>query len=57
MLEVPRLELRNRVNEIFTKSRSSAGNRSIMGMMLVDDTEIGRFKVSRLMQELGLVSK
>lgn len=38
MLEVPRLELRNRVNEIFTKSRSSEGNRSIMGMMLVDGT-------------------
>lgn len=56
-IDAGRLALRSRVNEIFTRSRSSAGSRSIMGMMRVDGIEIGRFKVRRLMQELGLVSK
>ncbi|KVE24478.1 hypothetical protein WS67_20430 [Burkholderia singularis] len=45
--------LRSRVHELFVESRSSAGSRSIMGMMREQGTTIGRFKVSRLMEELG----
>jgi len=42
---------------LFIESRSSAGSRSIMGMMREDGLAIGRFKVSRLMEELGLICK
>jgi len=52
-----RMALRSRVHELFTESRSSAGSRSIMGMMREDGVVIGRFKISRLMEELGLICK
>lgn len=52
-----RMALRSRVHELFVESRSSAGSRSIMGMMREQGTVIGRFKVSRLMEELGLICK
>ncbi|WP_183378624.1 MULTISPECIES: IS3 family transposase [unclassified Herbaspirillum] len=52
-----RMALRSRVHELFIESRSSAGSRSIMGMMREDGLAIGRFKVSRLMEELGLICK
>lgn len=53
-----RLLLRQQVNALFVQSRSSAGSRSISGMMQQQHgIEIGRFKVSRLMAELGLISK
>ncbi|MBB3121470.1 arginine repressor [Massilia violacea] len=48
------MALRSRVHELFIESRSSAGSRSIMGMMREEGMAIGRFKVSRLMEELGL---
>jgi len=51
------MALRSRVHELFVESRSSAGSRSIMGMMREQGTVIGRFKVSRLMEELGLICK
>ncbi len=51
------MALRSRVHELFIESRSSAGSRSIMGMMREEGTAIGRFKVSRLMEELGLICK
>ncbi|KWE46136.1 transposase, partial [Burkholderia territorii] len=51
------MALRSRVRELFIESRSSAGSRSIMGMMREEGTAIGRFKVSRLMEELGLICK
>ena len=54
-IDVERMALRSRVHELFVESRSSAGSRSIMGMMREEGTAIGRFKVSRLMEELGLV--
>jgi len=56
-IDVERMALRSRVHELFVESRSSAGSRSIMGMMREEGTVIGRFKVSRLMEELGLVCK
>ena len=49
--------LRSRIHELFVESRSSAGSRSIIGMMREDGVVIGRFKVSRLMEELGLICK
>jgi hypothetical protein len=49
--------LRSRVNELFTQSRSAAGSRSIMLMMKEDGTQIGRFKVRKLMHEMNLISK
>lgn len=53
-----RLLLRKYVNELFVQSRSSAGSRSICDMMWEQHgIAIGRFKVSRLMEEVGLVSK
>ncbi len=51
------MALRSRVHELFTESRSSAGSRSIMGMMREDGVVIGRFKITRLMEELGLTCK
>ena len=57
-IDVERMALRSRVHELFVESRSSAGSRSIMGMMREEGTVIGgRFKVSRLMEELGLLCK
>ncbi|MGY0523086.1 IS3 family transposase, partial [Pseudomonas aeruginosa] len=35
----------------------SAGSRSILGMLREEGVTIGRFRVRRLMRELGLVSK
>ena len=51
------MALHSRVHELFVESRSSVGNRSIMGMMREEGTAIGRFEISRLMEELGLVCK
>ncbi|MGS0896643.1 IS3 family transposase [Burkholderia stagnalis] len=56
-VDAERMALRSRVHELFIESRSSAGSRSIMGMMREEGTVIGRFKVSRLMEELGLICK
>ena len=55
--DVGRIHLRAKVNELFTKSRSSAGSRTVVDMMRDEGIEIGRFKVSRLMKELGLICK
>ncbi|HHQ2920560.1 TPA: IS3 family transposase [Pseudomonas aeruginosa] len=56
-VDARRVALRSRVNELFNQSRGSAGSRSILGMLREDGVEIGRFRVRRLMRELGLVSK
>ena len=55
--DVERLRLRSRVSELFTQSRSAAGSRSILSLMLEDGEQLGRFKVRGLMRELDLVSK
>ena len=57
VIDVERLKLRAKVNALFTRSRSSAGSRSIKIMLNDEGVEIGRFKVRRLMQELQLVCK
>lgn len=56
-IDVARSYLRIKVNELFTASRHAAGSRSIMSSMQEQGYSIGRFKVRRLMKELGLVSK
>ncbi len=56
-IDLERMVLRSQVNALFTQSRGSAGSRSIMTMMREDGMSIGRFKVRRLMQEQGLISK
>ncbi len=56
-IDLERMVLRSRVSELFTQSRGAAGSRSIMAMMQDDGIDIGRFKMRRLMQEQGLISK
>ena len=56
-IDVDRLNLKAKVNQLFTASRSSLGSRTICGLMQEDGISIGRFKVRRLMKELNLVSK
>ena len=56
-VDVERLALKAQVNRLFTKSRSSAGSRTIKGMLNDDGVVIERFKVRRLMSELGLICK
>lgn len=56
-IDVERTVLRIKVNELFSLSRSSAGSRTIVGMMQEHGYRIGRFKVRRLMKELGLICK
>ena len=56
-VDVRRVSLRSRVNELFSQSRSSAGSRSLVAMLRDEGVEVGRFKVRRLMKEQGLISK
>lgn len=56
-IDIERTTLRIKVNELFNRSRSSAGSRTIVGMMQEQGLSIGRFKVRRLMKELGLICK
>ncbi|SDS60608.1 putative transposase [Pseudomonas oryzae] len=52
-----RVALRSQVNQLFSDSRGAVGSRRIVGMMREHGVVIGRFRVRRLMRELGLVSK
>ncbi|HCL3745347.1 TPA: IS3 family transposase [Pseudomonas aeruginosa] len=56
-VDARRVALRSQVNQLFSQSRGSAGSRSILGMLREEGMTIGRFRVRRLMRELGLVSK
>ncbi|WP_349343457.1 IS3 family transposase [Marinobacter sp. MMG032] len=56
-VDVERLALKAQVNRLFTKSRSSAGSRTIKGLLSEEGVVVGRFKVRRLMAELGLICK
>lgn len=56
-IDVRRVSLRSRINELFSQSRSSAGSRSIVAMLRDEGVEVGRFKVRSLMKEQGLISK
>ena len=56
-IDVQRMVLRAKVNQMFKMSRGSAGSRTIKTMLNEKGIEIGRFKVSRLMAEIGLICK
>jgi len=56
-IDIERLALKARLRELFKQSRSSAGSRTLKTRLNAEGMVIGRFKVRRLMQELGLVSK
>ncbi|ELM3814848.1 TPA: IS3 family transposase [Pseudomonas aeruginosa] len=56
-VDARRVALRSQVNQLFSQNRGSAGSRSILGMLREEGVTIGRFRVRRLMRELGLVSK
>lgn len=51
-----RRALRTQIKRLYTTSRSSAGSRTIKGQ-LREESVVGRFKVQRLMNELGLICK
>lgn len=52
-----RLDERELVKEIFVESHGAAGTRSIVSSLKMQNITLGRFKVARLMEECGLVSK
>ena len=51
------VELRAKVNELFSLSRNSSGSRSIVAMLAEEGFNIGRFKVRRIMKDMQLISK
>ena len=57
VIDVERTMLRIQVSELFALNRRSAGSRAIVNMLRDRKVHIGRFKVRRLMKELGLTSK
>ena len=57
VVDAERVVLRANVNRIFCKSQSSAGSRMITTILNEEGVVIGRFKVRRLMSELGLICK
>lgn len=56
-IDPERVALKDRLHELFRKSRSSAGSRPLKTKLNDEGVIIGRFKVRRLMQEMNLVSK
>ena len=56
-VDADRLKLKVSVSAAFKASRCAAGSRTIKAMLNGQGIEIGRFKVSRLMEELGLTCK
>ncbi len=56
-VDVERMILRAKVKQAFKISRRSAGSRTIKTILNEKGIDIGRFKVSRLMAEIGLICK
>jgi len=56
-IDVERMTLRAKVKQVFKISRGSAGSRTIKTKLNEQGIDIGRFKVSRLMAEIGLICK
>ena len=56
-IDAERVALKAKVNRLFNQSRSSAGSRTIQGLLNEQGEEVGRFKVRSLMRELGLICK
>ncbi|MBN8430844.1 transposase [Microbulbifer salipaludis] len=49
-VDVPGLELRTQVNEVFNRGRGSTGSRTIVGLLNDQGVVIGRFRVRSLMR-------
>jgi hypothetical protein len=49
--------LRSRIKEIFDQSRASYGSRRIVKQLDKDGRKIGRYKVRRIMRQMGLKAK
>ena len=56
-VDVERIALKAQVNRLFTKSRRSAGSRTIKALLSDEGITIDRFKARCLMSELGLICK
>jgi len=56
-VDVERLALKAQVKRLFTKSRRSAGSRTIKKLPNDESVTIGRLKARRLISELGLICK
>lgn len=56
-IDVEEVALKASVQQLFNQSRGSAGSRTIQTQLNEQGIEIGRFKVHRLMRDLGLVCK
>jgi putative transposase len=56
-IDAERVKLRAQVRQVFKASRCAAGSRTIKDALNQQGTDIGRYKVRRLMAEAGLVSK
>ncbi|EMH2897006.1 IS3 family transposase, partial [Vibrio parahaemolyticus] len=52
-----RIRLASRIKELFNMSRGAAGSRALVSMLRSENIDIGRFKVRKIMQEAGLMSK
>jgi transposase InsO family protein len=50
-------ELKSRIKQIFDQSRASYGSRRIVRQLDKDGHKIGRYKVRRIMRQMGLKSK
>ena len=49
--------LKSRIKEIFDQSRASYGSRRIVKQLISEGHQIGRFKVRRIMRQMGLKAK
>ncbi len=56
-IDIRRMNLRSRVNELFNQSRGSAGSCTLVATLRDEGVNVGRFRVRRLMKEQGLISK
>jgi len=57
VIDASRVKLRAKVNEVFHRSRSAAGSRTIVGLLNQRRITIGRYKARCLMREAGLTYK
>jgi putative transposase len=57
LVNVQQLHQRSEIKRLFTESRSSAGSRTLMSMLRELGHQVGRYRVRRVMRELGLTCK
>lgn len=57
VIDSEKIDLKAKMNELFNRSRYSLGSRPLVGLLHEQGYDIGRFKVRRLVKEMGLFSK